>query len=150
MPWCTWGCKGAKKNALKVLSELIPFHNCQQKWHNKTKHSHWRSEVHEGHTLLKSSDRAIGDSSQGRITKKSMARKLAEPDIGYYHLKTLFTTKGERGFLPFLPICQQAVELVVFEELHTLWHYTKNVKSFQRNSVFISFTSWLFILGEGV
>ncbi|CAH3133098.1 unnamed protein product, partial [Pocillopora meandrina] len=57
---------------------------------------------------MKSFDRAIGDSSQGRITKKSMARKLAEPDIGYHHLKTLFTTKGERGFLPCLPICQQA------------------------------------------
>jgi hypothetical protein len=56
----------------------------------------------KSHALLKSFDGVISDSSQGGIMKKSIAKKLADSDIGYHHLKQLFETKGEQGVLAIL------------------------------------------------
>ena len=50
---------------------------------------------------MKSFDGVISDSSQGRLMKKYIAKKLADSGIGYHHLKQ-GETQGEQGLLAIL------------------------------------------------
>ncbi|KAK2547312.1 hypothetical protein P5673_032813 [Acropora cervicornis] len=54
------------------------------------------------HALLKSLDEIIGDPSEGKVMKKSTAKKLADSGLGFHHLKSLFDTQGEQGLLAVL------------------------------------------------